>query len=251
MNTESVSLLIFGCLAVAVCLGMRLRRLLPEHHLSADSKEVVKLAMGLVATMTALLLGLLVSSAKGSYDAVRGEVIQMAAKTVFLDRVLSGYGPEAAETRARLHEAIQETIHHLWPEDPKQSPDLIPATQAGNAVYIALQNLSPKDDLQRGLKAQATSLAVELGQLRTLMVAQSVASISIPLLVTVIIWLFVIFLSFSLLAPPNATAMLALLIAALSVSGALFLILELDRPFDGLIRISGQPMLHALSQFPK
>src|SRR5512136_2749398 len=96
MNTEVISLLIFGSLAGAVWLGRCLRRFLPEHHLSSDTKEAVKLAMGLVATMAALLLGLLVSSAKGSYDTVRGEVIQMAAKTAFLDRVLTAYGPEAA-----------------------------------------------------------------------------------------------------------------------------------------------------------
>ena len=107
---------------------------------------------------------------------------------------------------------------------------------------------SPRDDTQRALKTQAASLAVDLAQLRTLLLAQSVSSISKPLLIMVVSWLVVIFLSFSLLAPPNATANLALMVAALSVAGAIFLILELDHPFGGLIRISSEPMQNALKQ---
>src|SRR5947199_10350614 len=108
MNTEIISLVIFGCVIGAVLMGRTLSRRLPQDHLSADTKETVKVAMGLLATMSALLLGLLVASAKGSYDNARNEVIQMAAKVVFLNRVLTGYGPEAEEVRARLHERVSE-----------------------------------------------------------------------------------------------------------------------------------------------
>ena len=101
MNTTITAVVVFGCLIGAVLLGRILRRLLPENHLTADSRDTIKLAMGLVATMAALVLGLLVSSAKGSYDTERSEVIQMAAKVAFLDRVLSVYGPEAVEARAQ------------------------------------------------------------------------------------------------------------------------------------------------------
>ncbi len=251
MNTETTSVVIFGTLAGAVLAGRGLRQLLPERHLSADTKEAVKLAMGLVATMTALLLGLLVSSAKGSYDTVRSEVIQMSAKVVFLDRLLSGYGPEAANARALFRDSIEDMIRRIWPEGAHVPVDLTPNTQAGNAVYLAMQQLSPQNDMQRSLRTQALSTGVDLAQLRTLLAAQAVASISTPLLIVVVCWLFVIFLSFALVAPPNATATLSLLIAALSVSGALFLILELDRPFGGLVRISSEPMLNALSHLAK
>jgi hypothetical protein len=251
MNTKIISLIIFGCIVGAVLIGRALRRLLSEDQLSADTKETVKLAMGLVATMSALVLGLLVSSAKGSYDTVKSEVIQMTAKVVFLDRVLTGYGPEATGARARLREACKETVDRVWPRDASTSMDLAPNTQAGNAVYLAIQDLTPQNDLQRSLKAQATTLAVEMGQLRTLLVAQSVPSISKPMLVVLISWLAVIFLSFSLLAPRNATATLALMVSALSVVAAIFLILELDRPLGGLLRISYEPMLRALNQLAK
>jgi hypothetical protein len=204
--------------------------------------------MGLVATMAALVLGLLVSSAKGSYDSERSEVIQMAAKVAFLDRVLAVYGPEAAEARARFHEAVKAVIGQMWPEQARQPGKLAPNMQAGNAVYATVQDLSPHDDMQRKLKEEATTVATDLGQLRSLLVAQSVPSISIPMLIILVSWLVVIFLGFSVLAPPNATTILALMVSALAVSGAIFLILELDEPFGGLIRISSQPMLNALHQ---
>jgi hypothetical protein len=252
MNTEIISLVIFGCVVGAVLMGRALSRRLPVDHLSADTKETVKLAMGLLATMSALLLGLLVASAKGSYDNARSEVIQMAAKVVFLNRVLVGYGPETAEVRAGLHEAIEQMAHRSMQLPKANTPvNLAPNTQAGNAIYIAIQHLTPRDEMQRNLKAQATTLAVELGQLRTLLVAETISSISKPLLIVVACWLVVIFLSFSLIAPHNATATFALVISAVSVATAIFLILELDRPFSGLLRIPNEPMRTDLSQLEK
>ena len=241
MSTTITATIVTACLFSAVLLGMRTRRFLPEHHLNADTKDAVKLAMGLVATMSALLLGLLVSSAKGSYDTVRSEVIQMAAKVTFLDRVLGLYGPDAAPLRHQFHAAAEEAIRQIWSET---TPD----AQRGDALYAAIQALSPRDDTQRALKTQASSLAVELAQLRTLLHAQSLASISRPLLIVVVLWLVIIFFSFSLLAPPNATAKLAMLVSALAVAGAIFLILEMDRPFSGVVQISSEPMVNALPQ---
>jgi hypothetical protein len=251
VNTTLIALIVFGCLIGAVLLGRILRRVLPEQHLSADSRDVIKLAIGLVATMSALVLGLLVSSAKGSYDTERSEVIQMAAKVAFLDRVLSLYGPEAVEARARFHEAVKGAIGQMWPEQAGRPGKLGPNMQAGNAVYTAVQALSPHDDAQRKLKDEATALATDLGQLRSLLVAQSVPSISTPILIILVSWLAIIFLGFSALAPPNPTAILALTVSAIAVSGAIFLILELDQPFSGFIRISSEPMLNALGQLAR
>ena len=117
MNTTFASLIVFGCLVGAILLGRALRRLLPEDHLTADSRDTIKLAMGLVATMTALVLGLLVSSAKGAYDTKRSEVIQMAAKVALLDRLFGLYGLEAAEARAGFHAAVEEAVWQMWPEE--------------------------------------------------------------------------------------------------------------------------------------
>jgi hypothetical protein len=251
MNTTLTALIAFGCLVGAVLLGRTLRRLLPEDHLTADSRDTIKLAMGLVATMTALVLGLLVSSAKGAYDTERSEVIQMAAKVTFLGRVLAAYGPEAAGVRAQLRETMEEGIQQMWPGEMRRPARLAPNTQAANAAYGAIQALSPHNDMQSALKSQAASLAVEVAQVRSLLVAQSVPSISRPMLIILVLWLVIIFLGFSVLAPPNATTILALTVSALAVSGAIFLILELDEPFGGLIGISSEPMLNALSQLAK
>jgi hypothetical protein len=246
MHSAVTSIGLFLALVAVVTLGRVVRQHLPDTHLSADSKDAVKLAMGLVATMTALLLSLLVSSAKGTYDTQRSEVIQMAAKAAALDRALAAYGPETADVRARFREVAQDATRRMW-QDGAPRAQLQPDTSAGDAFYAGLQQLSPRDDAQRAWKAQAATLAADLGQLRMLLLAQAVSSIPVPLLLSVVCWLLVIFLAFSLLAPPNATTTLSLIAAALSVAGAVFLILELDQPFRGLIRIPPEPLLHALT----
>jgi hypothetical protein len=251
MNATLTALIVFGCLVGAVLIGRTIRGLLPEAHLSTESKDAVKVAMGLVATMSALVLGLLVSSAKGAYDTERSEVIQMAAKLAFLDRVLLAYGPEAAGARAQLRDHAEQAIRQMWSGEMRQPTHTISNVQGGNLVYAAIQGLSPNNDMQAALKTQAATLAVDLAQIRTLLVAQSVASISKPMLIILISWLVIIFLGFSAVASPNATAMLALMASALAVSGAIFLILELDQPFGGLIGISSEPMVNVLHEMGK
>jgi hypothetical protein len=247
VNASLTTAIISACLLAAVGIGMWFRRFLPEAHLSPDGRDNMKLAMGLVATMAALLLGLLVSSAKTSYDTTCTQVMEKASKYRFLDRVLELYGPQAAEVRGELHLLIEAETRRLWPDDahgPAQSESK--SHEMGNAFYLALLRLETHDDTERALKVQAASLAVELGQLLSLMQAESATSISKPILVVVVLWLMTIFVGFSLIAPPNATAGFALIASALCAAGAFFLILELDRPFDGLLRISSEPMLNVL-----
>jgi hypothetical protein len=248
MGTTVTALIVFGCLIAAVLVGRAIRSLLPDEHVTSDSRDAIKLAMGLVATMSALVLGLLVSSAKGSYDTERSEVIQMASKIAFLGRIMDAYGPEAAGVRAQFHDAVEGGIGQMWPGQMRRPANFAPDRQAGDALYGAIQRLSPQNGAQTAIKSQAASLATDLGQLRSLLVAQSVPSISKPMLIILVLWLVVIFLGFSVLAPPNVTAILALMVSALAVSGAIFLILELDEPFGGLIGISSEPMLNALHQ---
>ncbi len=251
MITAVTAAILFVCLVGVVLFGRRVRRYLPENQLSAESKDAVKLAMGLVATMTALLLGLLISSAKGTYDTVRSEVSQMAAKVAFLDRVLAAYGPEAAEARVECRDVVADAVRRMWPEERGGSAQLAPNEQAGDAFYVTVQRLSPHDDSQRALKAQAMTLMMDLGQLRSLLQAQAIPSISKPLLMALVSWLVVIFFGFSLVAPPNATTALALVASAFSIAGALFLILELDHPLSGLIRIPSEPMVNVLNHLAK
>jgi hypothetical protein len=246
MSAITIGALVFGCVFGGALQGLRLRASLPHPHLNADTKDVVKLSMGLVATMTALILGLLVASAKGSYDTQKSGVIQMSAKVVFLDRLLAVYGPEAAEARTALRTSVEDALARMWPTENSQSARLDPNPARGLVLYHAILKLSPADDEHRALKTQAVQAVTDLGQMRWLLFEQAGSSISAPLLIVVGVWLTVIFASFGLFAPANGTVVVALMVASLSVAGCLFLIMELDQPFGGVIRIPSAPMRNAL-----
>jgi hypothetical protein len=177
--------------------------------------------------------------------------MQKASKYALLDRVLEIYGPQAAEVRDDLHALIEGETRRLWPDDAHATARTKSQDQKGNAFYGALLSLEARDETQRALKAQAASLALDIGQLLSLMEAESTTSISKPMLTVVVLWLVQIFLGFSVIAPPTATATFALIASALCTAGAIFLILELDDPFSGLIRISSEPMRKVLGQLGK
>ena len=242
MTIARLGLLIFACVLGAVVVGMLLSQLPPVSHLSAEGKEIVKASIGLVATMTALLLGLLVASAKGSHDAQQNRVIQIAAKIAFLDRALANCGPEAAATREQLREDLSMMIDRIWPADRSVSTRLEPFSSEGDMFYDSIQNLSPQNEAQHAAKSLALKTAFEIGQLYSEMFAQVATAIPKPLLIVVVLWLVFIFMSFGLFAPPNATVMVALTAAALSVTTALIMVLDLDRAFDGTIGVSDEPM---------
>jgi len=192
-----------------------------------------------------------VNSTKTSYDTTRTQVMLKASKFALLDRVLAIYGPQAAEVRGQLHALVEESTRLMWPDDADIPAGGKPNLEMGNAFYLALLRLGARDDTERTLKAQAVGLTLEIGQLHSLMLAESSATISKPMLVVVVLWLVVIFLGFTLMAPPNATANFALIASALCAAGAIFLILELDHPFGGLMQISSEPMLNVLRQLGK
>jgi hypothetical protein len=251
MNYIAIRLIVFACVFGGALFGIFLRGVLPERHLSADSKDTVRLGMGLIGTMTALVLGLLVASAKTFYDTQSSELTEMSAKIVLLDRVLAHYGPETKEVRDLLHGAVARTLDRLWPQDSRQHPQMEPTAAGGEIILDKIQALSPKNDTQRSLQAQALNMAIDLGKMRWLMFEQGGSFISVPLLATLVFWLAIIFSSFGLFAPRNATAIATLFICALSVSGAIFLILEMYTPFEGLMQISSAPLRSALAHLGK
>ena len=242
-----IAVILFIILVGVALLGGRLGQRLPAEQLNAQSKDAVKLVLGLIATMTAILLGLLVNSAKSTFDTTRSDVIQMTAKVALLDRVLKLYGPEAMDARHALRDTIADGVRRIWPAKGSRPVQLDPNQQMGNTVYVAIQRLSPRDDTQGALKTLATSLAVQLGELRLLLQAQAIPSVSKPLLIALVLWLGIIFFGFSLVAPANTTSSLALVVGAFSVAYAVFLILELDHPFAGVLRIPSEPITNALS----
>jgi len=247
MSAMVIAWIVFGCVFGGVLLGMFLRDVLPDHHLSADSRDVVKLGMGLIATMAALVLGLLIASAKGSYDTQRNELVRLSANVVLLDRVLAHYGSEAKEARDMLRSVVASALDRIWPADSSRAAQLEPTATPAEGLYDKIRGLSPQDEAQRSLQAEALQIAIDLARTRWLLFEQAGSSISMPFLVLLAFWLVIIFVSFGLFAPRNATVLVTMLVCALSVSGGIFLILELDRPFAGLIRISSAPLRSALA----
>ncbi len=227
--------------------GMRLRAFLPEHHLNAESKYIVKLGIGLVGTMVALLLGLLIASARDFYDGQRKELAQLSAKIVVLDRILARYGPEAQEARSKLREAVVQGFEDRAITGQPMDSQLTSRSSTAE-VYDRILGLTPQDDFHREVKTQALRIGLEIGNLRWTMFAERNTAISVPMLVTVIFWLTIIFVSFGLFAPPNATVIVTLALCSIAVSIAIFLILELYTPYEGWIQLSLAPVRSILEQ---
>lgn len=251
MSPMDIGCMVLACVFGGALLGMALQRILPQNHLSADSKDVIKLGMALTATMSALVLALLISSAKGSYDAQRNEVTQLSANIILLDRVLAHYGPETKEARDLIPLSAAGMIDRIWPANRSTLSQSGSTATAGEAFYDRIQELSPQNEVQRSLQAQALKISIDIGQTRWLLFEQGARSIPMPFLALLIFWVTIIFLSFGLFAPPNATVIATLFLCALSVSGAIFMILELDRPFGGLIQISTAPLQGAIAHLGK
>lgn len=247
MTSIAISLVTFAFVFGGALLGITLRSILPQKHLTDESKGVVGLGVGLIATMAALVLGLLIASAKSSFDTQNSELTEASSRIVLLDRVLAHYGPETKEARDALRSSVARTLDSVSAKD-LPDPSQLKSSASAEVVYDKIQALSPKDDVQRSIQAQALSIAIGLLQTRWLVAEQRVNSVSLPLLIVLIFWLTIIFIGFGLFAPRNATVVVSLLISALSVSSAIFLILEMYSPYAGVIRVSSAPLRAALSR---
>ena len=248
MSSISIALISAGCIFGGVLLGMFLKTRLPDHHLSNDSKETVKLGAGMLATLSALILGLLVSSAKGTFDTMNAEIMQTSAKIIYLDRVLANYGPETQGAREQLRQVVASRIQTIWPETNNDVSGITSFERANSleTFQLQLRELSPTNDLQRQMFQQAQQLCSEMQQARWLVIEQTQTALPTPFLVVVLFWLTALHMSFGLFAPRNATVIFVLLVCAVSVSGAIFLILEMNHPLTGIIKVSSAPMLKAL-----
>ena len=244
----------FACVFGGALLGMFAHRVVPKQHLSADSKDVVKLGIALIATMAALVLSLLIASAKSTYDTRSNQLLQISADIILLDRVLARYGPETKDARVLLQHYLAAAIERFWPADrgragtihPRATLD--PRASPVEALFDKLQELSPQNETQRALQSQALTMALDLARTRVLLFEQLRSSIPVPFLVVLVFWLVIIFASFGLFAPRNTTVIATFFVCALSVSGAIFLILELDRSFEGFVQVSSAPLRAALTQ---
>jgi len=247
MDPIVTSIIVFVCTFGGALLGMFVSTRLPGHHLSDKSAEVLKLATALIGTMTALVLGLQLSSAKDSFNAVSDQLEQASAHIVLLDRILARYGPEAQPIREAIKANTERVLEQVWPSARLSGAHPVRVEDKGDAIYDALQTLSPTTEAQQSLKSHAIEIAFALGQTRWLIIAKQSGTISALVVAVLVFWLTLIFMSFGLFAPRNTTVVVSLCLCAVSIAAAVFLLLELYTPFSGVLRVSDAPLRTAVS----
>jgi hypothetical protein len=245
-----ISLAVLAIVFCSAMLGMLVSRILPQNHLTDETKSVVTVLTGVVGTLTALVLGLLIAAASSSFDTKNQEVILIAADVIRVDRLLRRYGPEAEGLRDPLRRYTAMKIQDLFPEGTTKLPNL--ENPRAVALLEELQDrlvaLDASNPNQRWLQSQALQLVSAIVGARWLLAEQNTIGITVPLLVVVVFWLTLLFFSFGLFAPRNATAILALFLCALAVAAAIEMTQDLNTPFQGIIRISSKSMKDALDQ---
>jgi hypothetical protein len=248
MNDLAISLLVFAVIFGGALLGVVVRPWLSESHLHPDSRDVVKMATGLIGTLAALVLGLLIASAKSSFDQKTTQVRQMTATIILLDDLLAQYGAEATSLRNLLRQSIPPLANRIWHEEETPPGNLVhfESSAQASAFEKELERLSPANDVQRSLQSRAIAAFTDGARIRLSLFAQAGGSIPAPFLVILVFWLSAIFVSFTLFARANLVMMAALFVCALSFAGAIFLVLELDNPFAGLMGISSATLRGAL-----
>jgi hypothetical protein len=239
----------FAIIFSGALLGMLLRLVLPEPHLNSDTKDVVRLSTGLIATLSALVLGLLVASAQASYQTQANQIRQITANVILLDNILARAGPQAQPLRVLLRSGVDILVERIWGARgaaPANAAVPFQASAQSDQFFDKLLELTPQNDAQRQMQSRAIQITTDLAQTRILF-AQSDSAIPKPFMAVLVFWITIIFVSFGLFARPNLTIVAALLVSALSASSAILLILDLSHPFSGLITISSAPLSHALA----
>ena len=251
MNSIAVSMLVSACVFVAGIIGLNLHRVLPREHLTKETQDVVRLGTGMVSVLASLVLGLLVATAKGSFDTTDQAVRAYAAEIALLNETLRDYGRGAAGPHDTLREYTEQLLQNRWPKKGDRMPMALWSGKGGallEHVREQIRALKQMDDGQKWLLAQALDVSTSLLRQRWLLIEESGTNIHGTVLVILMCWIVAIFVSFGLNAPRNGTVVFAFLVCSIAIGGSIFLILELDRPLSGVIRISSWPVENALAQ---
>jgi len=237
----------FGLILASAAAGAFLRLKLPEHHLTGDSKDVIKLAVALIATMSALVLALLFSSTRSSYERTSGLVSRMTVDIVQLDRLLGEYGPEARPARLALRSKVDSLIDSIWQEEAAARGAPSKEASHSDSVLYMLRGLEPSTKVQASLQAHALQVSTDLEQTQVTLLSQPTDSISNTFIIVLVLWLMFIFAVFSMSSAPNPTLFVVLFLCAVSASAAIYLILELGLPFGGLMVVPHSGLRGALA----
>jgi hypothetical protein len=238
----------FASIVAGIFLGMKLRGRIPAPRPGHDTKEVIRLGAGLLATLAAVVISLLIASAKSSYDTQDAHFRLLAAHVVETDQLLAQYGPEAMPVRKLMRESVPAAMDRIWNEKATASQNTaFTTTSLAEQLYNAIEALSPANDAQRSLKLRIVQAAKDIAQTRLLIFADGDKPILTPFLLILIVWLTVIFASFAMFVEPGVVTWTALLVFALLVSSALFLVADLSQPFAGLMQIPKEQLRHTLA----
>ena len=261
MSEIGSALLVFALLLVVTALGVWVRPLLPEEHKAHETVQLIQLVMGMLVTFAALVLGLMTASAKSSFDTESNDLRTFAADLIEFDTTMREYGSDTDEARRLLRLYTAAAIASTWPNEPAPTGDYprdigtqdstqkLENVRLGDmltAVGRQLRQLRAHDPLQQRALNDALTQYRRAVDARWKIIEEAHSSISVPFFMTLTFWLCVIFLSFGLIAPRNALAMVMISLGAVSIASAIYVIADLDTPFTGPIVIASSPMRDAL-----
>jgi hypothetical protein len=260
MRDFNSSLLLFVLLCGSAGIGFFANSRLTEKHRSRDSIELVQLAISLLVTFTAIVLGMLTTSVKSGFDTAYAARGSYAGQLAQLDRCLRDYGPETTPMREQLRSYVAAVIASTWPsETPPRGvtyPDTTKMPRTGessvlaaliNDIGLEIHSLQPADALHHNLMAACSDQYSELLRRRWTVIEGIHESISTPFYWVLVFWLMILFGSFGLRAPPHSMSVTVIVLCAISVTVAMFVILDMDMPYGGLFGIPSTSMRNALA----
>ncbi|WP_233863644.1 bestrophin-like domain [Paraburkholderia adhaesiva] len=261
MTAVESAILVFVLLLGGTGLGTLLRPLLPDEHRRHETLQLVQLVIGMLVTFSALVLGLLTASAKSSFDTVTSDLRTYAAQLIQLDLRLREYGEAAEPPRLALRAYTAAAIASTWPREARPPGDYYPvvaqidpskleSSELGallNSVGRSINSLVPRDHFHQILAADLEQHFLRVTDTRWRLIEEAHGSISGPFFTMLALWLVLIFLSFGLVAPRGALAAVTILLGAISISSAIFVIVCLDTPFEGIIAVPSDSMREALA----
>jgi hypothetical protein len=253
MTSITISSIIFCCVFAGGLAGLFLHPFLPKEHLTKETQDVVRLGTGMLSVLSSLVLGLLIATAKSSFDTVDHELRAYAADLIQAGQVLDSYGPETTRIRDLLRRYTARVIEDSWGSEARSQTavDDSEASALLHQAYAALLALDPQNASQHWMKDRALQIAAELVRMRWQFIEGQGSTISPVTLTVLVLWITVIFASFGFVAPRNATVVAAFFVCSLSIAAAIYLVLEMDRPLDGLLAIPSEPMRNALAHLSK
>jgi hypothetical protein len=248
MSHINIGLISFAAIFCGVIAGMLVARCLPGRHLSTETQSAVTVSVAVIGTLSALVLGLMISAANRSFSTRSDNVREVSLQLIRIDRNLRRYGPEADDARLALHAWAKAKTQQLFPEKGQERPSNQGTIIMLESVQDEILDLEPKNPQQDYLRTLCLTLTSTIIHERWSLEMLTGQSIPFPFLILLVFWLSIVFVSFGLFAPPNPTTIVILLLCSVAVSGGIYFIEELDNPASGLIQISPDAMRKAVNE---